>query len=173
MEVVRGTGNIETLEHFGDCQLHVEWATPAEVTGEGQYRGNSGVFLMGLYEIQVLDSYENPTYSDGVAAAIYGQYPPLVNASREPGAWQTYDIIWFGPRFNGDNLVRPAYLTLFHNGVLVHHNRKLLGQTVHINILPYTPHPEVGPLMLQDHPGPDRFRNIWYRPLTHPDDADE
>lgn len=173
MEVVEGTGNIQTREHFGDCQLHIEWASPAEVKGEGQFRGNSGVFLMGLYEIQVLDSYDNPTYADGLAAAIYGQYPPLVNACREPGAWQTYDIIWFSPRFHGETLVRPACVTVFHNGVLVHHNRELVGRTVHVDIYPYEPHPEVGPLMLQDHPGPVQFRNIWYRPLTHPDDVGE
>lgn len=165
LEVVPGTGNIQTKEHFGDCQLHLEWAAPAEVKGEGQGRGNSGVFLMGLYEIQVLDCYNNPTYPDGTTAAIYGQYPPLVNACRRPGEWQTYDIIWEGPRFEGDQLVRPAYVTVLHNGVVVHHHTELIGPTTHRQVLSYQPQPPVGPLMLQDHGDPVRFRNIWYRPL--------
>lgn len=173
MEVVPKTGNIRTREHFGDCQLHVEWAAPTQVKGESQGRGNSGVFLMGRYEIQVLDSYDNPTYADGLAAAIYGQFPPLVNACREPGEWQTYDIIWFGPRFDGETLVRPARVTVFHNGLLVHHNRELTGRTGHRGLYPYEPHPDVGPLELQDHGDLVRFRNIWYRPLTHPDDTGE
>jgi len=165
MEVVPGTGNIRTKEEFGDCQLHIEWAAPAEVRGESQGRGNSGVFLMGLYEIQVLDCYGNPTYADGWTAAIYGQYPPLVSACRRPGEWQTYDIIWEAPRFEGDRLVRPAYLTLIHNGVVVHNHTELMGPTGHRIMPQYRPHPPVGPLMLQDHGDPVRFRNIWYRPL--------
>ncbi len=166
MEVVAGTGNIETQEHFGDCQLHIEWATPSEVVGEGQGRGNSGVFLMGQYEIQVLDSYDNITYADGHAAAIYGQYPPLVNASRKPGEWQTYDLFFVAPRFEGERLVSPAYITVIHNGVLVHHHQPLLGPTGH-RILPSydVPHGPKGPLMLQDHRDPVRYRNIWIRPL--------
>lgn len=166
MEVVAGTGDIQTLQHFGDCQLHIEWMAPAEVRGEGQGRGNSGVFLMGLYEIQVLDCYENPTYPDGTTAAIYGQYPPLVNACRRPGEWQTYDIIWKAPRFDGDKLVEPAYVTVFHNGIVVHYHTPLFGPTTHRQVLPYRPHPPVGPLRLQDHGDPVRFRNIWYRVLT-------
>jgi len=166
MEVVPRTGDIQTKEHFGDCQLHIEWAAPAEVVGESQGRGNSGVFLMGQYEIQVLDCYQNITYADGSTAAIYGQYPPLVNACRKPGEWQTYDAVWLAPRFDGEKLVRPAYLTLFHNGVLVHYHRELMGRTGHRNIPGYTPHPPVGPLRLQDHGNPVRFRNIWYRPLN-------
>lgn len=166
MEVVPGTGDIVTVEEFGDCQLHIEWAAPAEVRGEGQGRGNSGVFLMGRYEIQVLDCYENPTYADGSTAAIYGQWPPLCNACRKPGEWQTYDIVWLAPRFDErGNLVRPAYLTLFHNGVLVHYHTPLYGPTTHREVLRYEPHPPVGPLRLQDHGDPVRFRNIWYRPL--------
>ncbi len=165
MEVVAGTGDIETKEHFGDCQLHLEWCAPAEVRGEGQGRGNSGVFLMGLYEIQVLDCYQNPTYPDGTTAAIYGQYPPLVNACRKPGEWQTYDIIWEAPRFDGDRLVRPAYVTVLHNGIVVHNHTPLIGPTTHRQVLPYKPHPPVGPLRLQDHGDPVRFRNIWYRVL--------
>ena len=118
MEVTR-TGNIETREHFGNCQLHLEWAAPVEVKGDSQGRGNSGVFLMGNYEIQVLDGYENPTYADGITSAIYGQYPPLVNACRKPGEWQTYDIFFTAPCFGGQKLISPAYITVVHNGVLV------------------------------------------------------
>lgn len=165
VEVVPGTGNIRTKDEFGDCQLHIEWAAPAEVRGESQGRGNSGVFLMGLYEIQVLDCYGNPTYADGWTAAIYGQYPPLVSACRRPGEWQTYDIIWETPRFEDGRLVRPAYLTLIHNGVVVHNHTELMGPTGHRIVPQYRSHPPVGPLMLQDHGDPVRFRNIWYRPL--------
>jgi hypothetical protein len=166
MEVVARTGDIHTRAEFGDCQLHVEWAAPAEVVGDSQGRGNSGVFMMGRYEIQVLDCFDNPTYADGTTGAIYGQYPPLVNACRAPGEWQTYDIIWEGPRFEGDLLVRPAYVTVIHNGIVLHHRQELHGGTGHRNTPPYTPHPENGPLKLQDHGNPMRFRNIWYRPLT-------
>jgi hypothetical protein len=125
MQVEPGTGNIRTREEFGDCQLHLEWAAPAGVKGESQGRGNSGVFLMGRYEVQVLDCYDNPTYADGTTAALYGQYPPLVNACRPPGEWQTYDIIWEGPRFEGDRVVKPAYITVLHNGIVVHHRTEL------------------------------------------------
>jgi Domain of Unknown Function (DUF1080) len=168
VEVVPGTGDVQTRDHFGDCQLHVEWAAPATVTGEGQGRGNSGVLLMGLYEIQVLDGYENPTYADGAAAAIYGQYPPLVNACRPPGAWQGYDIIWIAPRFRGDQLVSPAVATVLHNGIVVHHHTALLGPTQHRQLASYRPHPPTGPLRLQDHGDLVRYRNIWYRPLPEP-----
>lgn len=171
MEVEPGTGNIRTKEEFGDCQLHIEWAAPAVVKGESQGRGNSGVFLMGRYEIQVLDCYENPTYADGTTAAIYGQYPPLVNACRKPGEWQTYDIIWEAPRFEGDRLVRPACVTVLHNGVVVHHHTELIGATNHRVVGTYSPHPPVGPLELQDHGDLVRFRNIWYRPLLPYDAA--
>ncbi len=120
---------------------------------------------MGRYEIQVLDCYNNPTYADGTTGAIYGQYPPLVNACRKPGEWQTYDIIWMAPRFEGGSLVSPAYVTVMLNGVLLHNHRELKGPTTHRDIAPYTAHPATGPLRLQDHGDPVRFRNIWYRPL--------
>jgi hypothetical protein len=165
MEVVPKTGNIRTRAEFGDCQLHLEWAAPSEVAGEGQGRGNSGVFMMGRYEIQVLDCYENPTYADGSTAGLYGQYPPLVNACRKPGEWQTYDIVWLAPRFEGKKVVRPAVATVFHNGVVVHHATELIGPTTHRQVQGYEPHPAEGPLVLQDHGNPVRFRNVWYRPL--------
>lgn len=166
MEVKPRTGGIKTKAEFGDCQLHIEWAAPAEVTGDSQGRGNSGVFLMGRYEVQVLDCYDNPTYADGHAGAIYGEYPPLVNASRKPGEWQSFDIVWKGPRFDGDRLTRPASITIFHNGVLLHVDQQLIGPTGHRDVYDWEPHPEVGPLALQDHGDAVRFRNIWYRPLT-------
>jgi len=165
MEVAARTGDIRTRAEFGDCQLHLEWRAAENPQGESQGRSNSGVFLMGRYEIQVLDCYQNPTYADGTTAAIYGQFPPLVNACRRPGEWQTYDLIWIAPRFDGERLVSPAYLTLFHNGVVVHYHTALIGPTSHRKVLPYEPHPPVGPLRLQDHGDPVRFRNIWYRPL--------
>jgi hypothetical protein len=165
VEVVPGTGDIHTREHFGDCQLHLEWAVSAVVSGEGQSRGNSGVLLMDLYEIQILDGYQNPTYADGTTAAIYGQYPPLVNACRKPGDWQYYDIIWIVPRFEGDHLVSPAYVTVLYNGVVIHHHTALLGPTQHGQLASYRPHPPKGPLRLQDHDAHVRYRNIWYRSL--------
>ncbi len=164
-EVTR-TGDIESKEHFGDCQLHLEWAAPTEVKGESQGRGNSGVFLMGRYEIQVLDGYQNPTYADGITAAVYGQFPPLVNACRKPGEWQSYDAVFIAPRFEGKKLISPAYMTLFHNGILVHLHRVLLGPTGHRSLSSYDePHPARGPLKLQDHGDPVRYRHIWMRPL--------
>ena len=165
MEVVPRSGNIVTREQFGDCQLHLEWAAPSEVKGEGQGRGNSGIFMMGLYEIQVLDCYQNPTYADGTVGAIYGQYPPLVNPSRAPGEWQSYDIIWIAPRFSGDKLVSPARVTVMLNGVLLHHDQALQGPTQHKQLAEYKAHSEAGPLELQDHGDCVRFRSIWYRPL--------
>ena len=171
MEVAPKTGSLRTKAHFGDCQLHIEWAAPTVIVGESQGRGNSGVFLMGLYEIQVLDCYNNPTYPDGTTAAIYGQFPPLVNACRKPGEWQSYDVVWVAPRFSGDKLASPARMTLCHNGVVVHHDTTLIGPTTHRRILPYVAHPPTGPLELQDHGNPVRFRNIWYRPLKNYDEA--
>lgn len=165
MEVARGAGSIETLQAFGDVQLHVEWMSPAPPRGDGQNRGNSGVFLMGRYEVQVLDSYDNDTYPDGQAGAIYGQYPPLVNASRAPGEWQTFDIVFRAPRFDGNRLLRPARMTVFHNGVLVQDNVELLGPTSHRVRAPYEGHADRLPLSLQDHGDPVRYRNIWVREL--------
>jgi len=165
VQVEPGTGDIRTTESIGDCQLHVEWATPGEVTGDSQGRGNSGVFLADRYEIQVLDTDENPTYADGYAGAVYGQHPPLVNAARPPGEWQSYDIVWRGPRFDGDDLVRPAVVTVLQNGVLVQDRTELIGQTTHRKVGTYEPHPPEAPLRLQDHGDRVRFRNVWYRPL--------
>ena len=165
MEIVPGAGAIQTRAYLGDCQLHLEWAAPVEVTGAGQERGNSGVLLMGLYELQILDGYANPTYADGAAAALYGQYPPLVNACRRPGEWQAFEILWTAPRFAGGQVARPAYVTVLHNGVVVHHHTALLGPTQHGRVATYRPHPPTGPLQLQDHGARVCYRNIWYRPL--------
>lgn len=166
VETGANAGDIVTKRAFGDCQLHVEWATPDPPKGEDQARGNSGVYLMSLYEVQVLDSFENKTYPDGQAAAIYGQFPPLVNASRGPGKWQVYEIIFHGPRFSQDGkLLRPARMTIFHNGVLVQDNSELTGPSDYMKRPPYRPHPERMPLLLQDHGEPVSFRNIWIREI--------
>jgi hypothetical protein len=162
-----GKGLIRTKAEFTDFQLHVEFATPSEVKGDSQGRGNSGVFLLGKFEIQVLDSFHNPTYPDGQASAMYGQYPPLVNASKGPGEWQAYDIVFTAPRFTaGGTLDKPAVVTVLHNGILVHNATPFWGPTAHKKIDPYTPDTAKGPLALQDHGNPVRYRNIWIRPLT-------
>jgi hypothetical protein len=166
-ETGAGSGSLFTREKFGDVQLHVEFATPSPGRGASQDRGNSGVKFMGLYEVQVLDSYENVTYADGQAGAIYGEYPPLVNVTRKPGEWQTYDLVFEAPKFNGTTLVAPAYITVFWNGVLVQHRRPVMGATSATT----TPHAYVAhdpelPLMLQDHAHPVRYRNIWIRRLA-------
>jgi len=158
-------GSLRTKESFGDIQLHVEWAAPAKIVSSSQGRGNSGILIMGLYEVQVLDSYNNVTYADGQAGAVYGQYPPLVNASRPPGEWQVYDIVFEAPRFEGEKLVKPAYYTVFHNGVLLHNRQEALGPMVHRKVAQYGPHPAEAPLALQDHSNPVRYRNIWVRRL--------
>ena len=166
MEVKRGTGDIQTREHFGDVQLHIEWMTPTVIEGESQGRANSGVFFFGRYEVQILDSWENVTYADGQAGSLYGQYPPMVNASRKPGEWQTFDIVFIAPRFEEDGSVKsPAYVTVFHNGVLVHHHREMVGATAHRAVGTYSAHGEKGPIKLQDHGNPVRFRNVWVREL--------
>ena len=171
-EVVPGTGNLDTKEKFGDCQLHVEWSEAPDVAGASQGRGNSGVFLMSRYEIQVLDPWHNPTYADGQAAAIYGQWPPLVNPGRPPGEWQVYDIIFEAPRFDGDKLVKPAYFTVFFNGVLVHNHQPSMGPMVYRQVAHYVPQPAEDSLVLQNHNGHVRYRNIWIRRLGHYDEPE-
>jgi hypothetical protein len=166
LETVPGAGPIETKQTFGDVQLHVEWSAPSPPVGKGQDRGNSGVFLMGQFEIQVLDSYQAETYADGQAASIYGQYPPLFNASRPPGQWQTYDIAFRRPRFDGSGkLLEPARITVFHNGILVQNNEEPFGRTNWLRWHPYAYEGNSGPISLQDHDHPVRYRNIWVREL--------
>jgi len=163
---VNQTGSISTTNSFGDCQLHVEWAAPAEVKGNGQERGNSGIILQKRYEVQVLDSYGNKTYFNGQAGAVYSQYAPLVNACRKPGEWQTYDIIFHAPRFDDQGaLLKPGTVTLLHNGVLVQDNVEVKGPTSGRPPPKYKAHPLKQPLILQDHHAPVRFRNIWIREL--------
>jgi hypothetical protein len=163
---VNGSGNIETRAAFGDCQLHIEWAEPEKVEGESQGRGNSGVFLMGAYEVQVLDSFDNRTYADGQCGALYGQEPPLVNVCKKSGEWQSYDILFRAPRFEGQKLIAPALVTVLQNGVVLHHASEFLGATAHRALAKYTPHPAQAPLALQDHGNPVRYRNIWIRKLS-------
>jgi len=161
-----GTGDISTKQSFGDCQLHLEWAAPTQVSGSGQKRGNSGVFLMSNYEVQILDSYDNKTYPDGQAAALYGQFPPLANACRKPGDWQSFDIIFRRPKFSENGqVIHPACFTVLHNGVLVHDNVTLYGASAHKKRAEYHPHADRLPIILQDHGNPIRFRNIWIREL--------
>jgi Domain of Unknown Function (DUF1080) len=165
MEVVRGAGDIITKEDFGDSQLHVEFRTPSPPKGNSQGRGNSGVLLYGIYEIQVLDSFNNLTYADGQASAVYGQSPPLVNASRPPGQWQVYDIVYTGPRFKDGKVEVAGYVTVFHNGVITQNHTEILGATQHRAVPKLVVHGPKGPIRLQDHGDPVRYRNIWIRPL--------
>ena len=158
-------GTIRTKDEFGDCQLHIEWMAPNPPRGESQARGNSGIFFFGRYEMQVLDNFENPTYPDGQAGSVYGEAPPQVNASRPPGQWQSYDIIFNAPRWKDDKLESPAYVTILHNGVVVQNHFELFGPTGHRSLNAYKPHAATGPITLQDHGDPVRFRNIWVRPL--------
>jgi len=162
-----GPKYMETKEKFGDVQLHLEWAEPTPPKGDSQGRGNSGVFLMGRFETQVLDSFNNPTYPDGQCGAIYGQYPPQVNACRPPGEWQVYDIIFHHPRYEGDKLVEPAYITTIQNGVLLQDHQRIEGPTAHMRVASYPENDklESGPIALQYHGNPVRYRNIWVRPL--------
>jgi hypothetical protein len=165
-EVVAGTGTLSTRDAFGDVQLHIEWMAPNPPRGSDQDRGNSGVFLMGKYELQVLDSYNNATYADGQAASIYGQFPPLVNASRAPGEWQSFDVVFHRPHFDAaGKMVRPARFTVLHNGILVQDNIELVGPTSNQRRAPYEAHPDRLPISLQDHGHAVRFRNIWVRNL--------
>ncbi len=159
-------GGISSKESFGDCQLHIEWATPEKVEGKGQGRGNSGVYLMGQYEIQILDSFENPTYFDGQAGSLYKTKPPLVNASRKPGEWQSYDIIFNAPRFSAEGaLLKPGYVTVLHNGVLIQNHTEILGMTAWDSPPKYKAHASKAPFQLQFHGNPVRFRNIWIREI--------
>ncbi|MET0553167.1 MAG: DUF1080 domain-containing protein [Vicinamibacteria bacterium] len=165
-EVVKGTGGIETARSFGDCQLHIEWASPNPAVGTDQDRGNSGVFFMDTYELQVLDSYQAATYPDGQAGALYGQFPPLVNVSRAPGEWNAYDVVFRAPRFDAaGTLLKPARVTAFQNGVLIQDAQELLGPTTNKVRTPYKAHESKRPLSLQDHGHPVRFRNVWIREL--------
>jgi hypothetical protein len=164
--LVAGPGTAQSKAVFGDCQLHIEWASDSEVKGSGQGRSNSGVFLMGKYEVQVLDSYDNKTYFDGQCGAIYKQHPPLVNACRKPGEWQTYDILWTAPKFDAEGkLLSPAYITVLHNGVLIQNHFELQGDTPFNRPPSYQPHPDKGPITLQYHGNPVRFRNVWVREI--------
>jgi hypothetical protein len=173
VEAVRGTGNIRTRDRFADFQLHLEYAAPAEIVGRGQGRGNSGVLINGMYEVQILDSYDSPTYPDGQAGALYGQMPPLVNACKPPGEWQTYDIIFEAPLWNAaGELTKKANVTVIQNGVLLHHKHEFFGATDGIGGVPHTslgkyttPHPPEVFIELQDHNNPVRFRNIWIRTI--------
>jgi hypothetical protein len=167
MEVAPGSGSIRTKDRFADFQMHIEFATPEKVEGNSQGRGNSGILMNGIYEVQVLDSYNNPTYPDGQAGGIYGQTPPLVNASKPPGQWQTYDLVFESPRWDANGkLVKKAAVTLFHNGVLLHNRREYTGTTPHQQVGNYNkPHDPEMFIQLQDHHNPMRFRNIWIRPM--------
>ena len=165
MTVKPKTGLIKTKQKFGDYQLHIEWRTPAEVKGEGQGRGNSGIFMMERYELQVLDSYESKTYSNGQAGSMYKQSIPLVNACKGPGEWQMYDVIFMAPVFTEKGALKtPARITVLHNGVLIQNNYELKGPTEYNRIPMYEPHGK-GSIMLQDHGNPVSYRNIWIREL--------
>lgn len=165
MTVVKGKGDIKTKRTFGDVQLHIEWRSPSVIVGDGQGRGNSGIFLQERYELQVLDSYESQTYSNGQAGAIYKQYVPLVNATRKPGEWQSYDIVYTAPRFSDNGrLVSPAYITVLHNGVLVQNHSAIWGPTEYKGLPVYMSHGD-GAIILQDHQNPVSYRNIWIREL--------
>jgi hypothetical protein len=166
-EIVPRSGPIQTKQEFGDIQLHIEWREPDDVKGKDQGRGNSGIFLMGLYELQVLDNYQSDTYPDGMAGSIYGQYPPLANAMRPPGQWEMYDVVFRAPRLDSDGKVsKPARITVFFNGVIVQDDTELIGPTMHKQLATYpAKHPEKGPIMLQDHGSAVRYRNIWVREL--------
>ena len=165
LQCVPGSGYIRTKEEFADCQLHIEWTAPTKVEGDSQGRGNSGVFLMGAVEVQVLDNYNNPTYPDGFASSIYGINPPAANPLRAPGEWQSYDIVFRRPIFKDGKEIDPGYITVFVNGVLTQDHTPLEGGGGHMKRSTPKAFPEKGPLKIQDHGNPVRFRNIWYRPL--------
>ncbi len=166
MEVVGKSGDLISKEKFGNAQYHVEWMVPPDAKGAGQMLGNSGVIILSRYEIQVLESHDNVTYADGQAGAIYGQWPPLVNPARKQGEWNVYDIVFEAPKFEGQKLVEPAYVTVFFNNVLVHHRQRIIGHVAYRAVGTYSPHAPEEPLLLQDHDLPVRFRNVWVRRLT-------
>tara|TARA_Y100000588_G_scaffold246599_1_gene260981 strand:+ start:2586 stop:3338 length:753 start_codon:yes stop_codon:yes gene_type:complete len=170
MEVVPSEGDIQTRKSFGDIQLHLEFRCPVKIKGNGQGRGNSGVFLMGRYEIQVLDNFQNPTYSDGTVGAIYGQTPPLANAVRQPGEWNLYEIFWEAPVFENGERIKAAKVTAILNGIVVQHATELQGPTINKALPPEEPQESTGPLRLQDHGDLVRFRNIWVRRLGQRDE---
>ena len=165
MECGSGSGDLLSKEKFGNAQYHVEWASPNPPKGVDQDRGNSGFIMMSRYEIQVLDSYHHQTYADGQAGAIYGQWPPLVNATRAPGEWQTYDILFEAPVFDNGKVAKPAFVTVIHNGVMIHHHKEIIGRMAHRVVGTYAPHAPEEPLALQDHDTAVRYRNIWVRRL--------
>jgi 3-keto-disaccharide hydrolase len=165
IEAVPGTGDLVSKQKFRDVQLHIEWAAPKKVASNSQGRGNSGVMLFAQYEIQVLDSYDNVSYADGQAGSIYGQYPPMVNVAKGPGEWQTYDIVFEAPEFDGDRVEKPAYVTVIHNGVVLHHRKAMIGPMRHKVLTHYSPHEDEGPILLQSHGNTVRYRNIWVRKL--------
>jgi hypothetical protein len=163
--LVSGNVKLSSREEFGDIQLHLEWQSPANFPGPWSDQGNNGVFLMGLYEIQVFDSHSVKIYPDGACGAVYGQTPPRVEAARPAGQWQSYDIIFTAPRFEGERLVTPARVTVFLNGVLVQHETEIRGETGHRRLPAYTQKRGTGPVTLGGHGCPVRFRNIWVRRL--------
>ena len=167
--ITAGSGSIATRQSFGDCQVHIEWMVPVELKCDSQHGCNSGLFFHSRYEIQILNSSGNVTYADGMAGSLYGQYPPMVNPCRPQGEWNTYDVVFRGPRFDASaGIVRTATVTLIFNGVLVQDDVELLGATAHGERATYSSHPDTGPIMLQDHGDPLKFRNIWIRPLGNP-----
>jgi hypothetical protein len=161
-------GQLTSIQEFGDVQVHVEWLASKDIKGSGQKRGNSGVFLMGRYEVQVLDCYENQTYPDGMTGSVYGQTPPQVNACRPQETWQSYDIIFTAPKFDGKKVVKPAFFTVLLNGVVVQNHTEVRGPCTWRNLAKYKPHGPTGPLSFQAHGNPMRYRNIWIRPLNPP-----
>jgi hypothetical protein len=173
VEVVKGAGDLATKEKFGDVQLHVECSSPNSPTSTSQDRGNSGVYLMGRYEVQVLDPWNNPTYADGQAGAIYGQWPPLENPGRKPGEWNVYDIVFEAPRLDGEKLLKPAVITVFFNGVLVQNHKEAMGPTVHRQVARYVAQPAEDSIVLQNHGNPVRYRNIWVRRLHGYDEPEK
>jgi len=170
MVIEPGTGVIVSKDDFGDCQLHLEWASPTPPKGRDQGRGNSGLMFFGRYEMQILDNFDNITYADGQAGAVYGQTPPLVNAARKPGEWQTYDVMFTVPRFKEDGtLESPAFVTTLLNGVLVQNHTRILGPMAFRALPNYKAHGPKGAILLQDHGNPIRFRNIWVREIKNID----